>query len=443
MARFLTILFLLTSSSLVWAGTSSNSNLFLPAVDGSPYLTVNDSRTLRQWDYHFGAFFNYAKNPLEVGLAGARQTGVINQLLMGNFFGAVGILDWLQLGLDAPVGLLEDITLPDATLTKLTAIQEKTIKLSDIRFEVKFKIFDIDQKRFGVSVMPYLLAPTGSSDHLLGNGKFGGGLRVIGDARVTDRIQVSLNMGYLVRSGVVVLNTVQDDQFSAGLGVNFRAMPWMDVLGEMSSSTNVNNFYGKEAESPLEFDAGVRFFLPKPTGLAVTVGGGVGLTFGYGTPNYRLLAGLTYPNSKRIAPPPPPPPAPIARIERRKIVISKKVHFEFDKAVIRPISFPILDAVADALKRNPGIHKVRIEGHTDAKGGDAYNLRLSQKRTDAVKEYFVAHGIDADRLVAVGYGESRSIDTNDTPEGRAKNRRVEFTILEQEGPAPAPEAAPQ
>ena len=100
--------------------------------------------------------------------------------------------------------------------------------------------------------------------------------------------------------------------------------------------------------------------------------------------------------------------------------------------MIRPVSFPILDGVVDIFKANPDIRKVRIEGHTDSKGADAYNMELSQRRADAVKEYLMEHGISEEILVAIGYGETRPVDTNDTAEGRAKNRRIEFFIIERD-----------
>jgi outer membrane protein OmpA-like peptidoglycan-associated protein len=92
--------------------------------------------------------------------------------------------------------------------------------------------------------------------------------------------------------------------------------------------------------------------------------------------------------------------------------------------------------VVDIMKQNPDIRKVRVEGHTDSKGSDAYNIKLSQRRANAVRDYLIAHGVEADRLVAVGYGETRPVADNGTAEGRARNRRVEFTILEQERIAP-------
>lgn len=136
-------------------------------------------------------------------------------------------------------------------------------------------------------------------------------------------------------------------------------------------------------------------------------------------------------------PPPPPPPAPVpiekkqkVYIEKEKIVITETIHFETGKAVILPISYSILNAVAEVLKQNPNI-KVRVEGHTDSIGSDEMNLRLSQARADAVMKYLINQGIDPARLEAKGYGETMPIADNATPEGRAKNRRVEFTIIGQ------------
>jgi outer membrane protein OmpA-like peptidoglycan-associated protein len=121
------------------------------------------------------------------------------------------------------------------------------------------------------------------------------------------------------------------------------------------------------------------------------------------------------------------------RVTKEKIEILEKVFFELNKDIIKPVSFPVLDDVARVLVANPAIKKVRVEGHTDSQGSDRYNLQLSQRRADSVKRYLIGKGVPAERLEAVGYGESRPIETNATREGRAINRRVEFTILEREG----------
>src|SRR5690606_26781088 len=104
----------------------------------------------------------------------------------------------------------------------------------------------------------------------------------------------------------------------------------------------------------------------------------------------------------------------------------KNIYFDFDRTTLKSESFVELDKVVDFLKKNPTV-EIEIAGHTDSKGSDDYNRDLSQGRSQSVVDYLVGQGIDGYRLTARGYGESKPIDTNDTDEGRANSRRVEFT----------------
>lgn len=106
------------------------------------------------------------------------------------------------------------------------------------------------------------------------------------------------------------------------------------------------------------------------------------------------------------------------------------VNFEFDKDRLLPESVVILDKAVEVLKAYPDI-RVEVGGHTDSIGTDAYNMGLSDRRAKVVYDYLSANGIAADRLGPKGYGESTPIDTNDTSEGRAKNRRTELVIENQ------------
>lgn len=107
------------------------------------------------------------------------------------------------------------------------------------------------------------------------------------------------------------------------------------------------------------------------------------------------------------------------------IVIHQQIFFEFNRAVIRAQSFHILDTVAQVLRDFPDI-SIEIQGHTDSRGNDAFNMRLSQQRADAVRTYLINQGVAAERLTSRGYGETMPIESNATNEGRAMNRRVEF-----------------
>ena len=120
----------------------------------------------------------------------------------------------------------------------------------------------------------------------------------------------------------------------------------------------------------------------------------------------------------------------LVTVTDQKIELKQTVHFATNRTQILSISFPLLNEVAQVLKDRPTV-SVRIEGHTDSRGNDAYNLKLSQGRADSVRTYLVGRGIASDRMEAVGYGENRPIADNRTRAGRALNRRVEFFITKQ------------
>ncbi|HEX3594378.1 MAG TPA: OmpA family protein [Polyangiaceae bacterium] len=112
-----------------------------------------------------------------------------------------------------------------------------------------------------------------------------------------------------------------------------------------------------------------------------------------------------------------------------EVKITQQIHFEFNKAKIRPESFPVLNAVVDALSKNPEI-RIEVQGHTDNVGGATYNKRLSEQRSASVRQYLTAHGIDSTRLTSHGYGFDRPLVPNDTDQNRALNRRVQFVRTE-------------
>jgi len=118
----------------------------------------------------------------------------------------------------------------------------------------------------------------------------------------------------------------------------------------------------------------------------------------------------------------------LKKIEVGVTVRLKNIYFDFDKTTLKKESFIELNKVVDLLKQNPSV-EIEIAGHTDSKGSDDYNLNLSQGRSQSVVDYLISQGIESYRLSAHGYGEERPIDSNDTEEGRANNRRVEFTVL--------------
>ncbi len=120
------------------------------------------------------------------------------------------------------------------------------------------------------------------------------------------------------------------------------------------------------------------------------------------------------------------------KVEGNVVRILQQVHFATGSTNILPDSFPMLQEIANLLKANPGIKRMSIEGHTDNRGGADMNKKLSQGRANSVMAWLVAHGVGGERLEAHGYGLEKPIDDNNTDQGRANNRRVEFKILEEE-----------
>ncbi len=127
--------------------------------------------------------------------------------------------------------------------------------------------------------------------------------------------------------------------------------------------------------------------------------------------------------------PPPPPPAPPAPPE---IIVLEGVLFETASARLKPESTVVLGAAVTSLHKRPEI-KVEVGGHTDSVGDTAYNQDLSQRRAETVRAFFIKRGIPAERLSARGYGELMPVDSNDSNAGRARNRRVELKIENQQG----------
>jgi OOP family OmpA-OmpF porin len=121
----------------------------------------------------------------------------------------------------------------------------------------------------------------------------------------------------------------------------------------------------------------------------------------------------------------PPPPAPVVLNPEKEETVNLLIEFDFNKAVIKPEFYQNVNAVGEFMQKYPSVH-LTVEGHTDNVGAKAYNQKLSQRRAEAVKKYIVDNfGIDAQRIRAVGYGETRPVASNKTAEGRYKNRRVQ------------------
>lgn len=396
-----------------------------PAVDATDYFSVYGSDTLAPWQGHIGFSFDYANRPLQFsgtgGFAGQRQS-VIDHMMLLHTHGALGLTDWFEVGVNFPFALYNWF-FSDEPVAAPTGNPDKAAMPGDMRLVTKFKAVDINKHRVGLAFIPFVTLPTGDEVRYTGNGNITGGLTTVVDFKASERFNMSLNFGGVLRDDVTRHGVRVDDQLTAAVAANIKLSQNWQVILESFGSTVIRDPFNSNT-TPLEAGGGFRYYVNN-TGFAFDVGGTGGIIKGVSAPRFRAFANL-----KWTAPISEPCPEPEPRIQGNKIVLWGKIFYDTAKATIKPVSYPVLDDVVDVLNKHPEITLVEVQGHTDARGSDSYNLKLSQARSESARDYLIQKGISPSRLVAKGYGESQPIAPNSTAEGMSQNRRTEFIILQ-------------
>jgi len=431
---------LFAMASLVLAGRSLafDAQEFSPAIDPEGYFSVYSSRTAPQGRWHFSLWYNYVGDPItshEFNEEFPNELGankhLIDDIHTIDVVASYSLFDWLELGIDVPIS---DVS------SNFEGARSDT-GLDSIRLMAKAQVLRERWHNLGFALVSFVDLPTGDSKRLSSDGETDFGFLGVADF-VYERFRTSVNAGYKVnQKGDLHLLELNDggDEILYGLGAGLLAIKnqpmlfgWfqnVEVLGELFGSTVADDPYYEEFATPLEALGGARFY--DDSGLYFTIGVGKSITQSINGSSVRVIGQIGYtPPPPPPAPPPPPPTPPQEKVvvTEEQIITLEPVYFDFDKATIKPISFAILDQVAKVMNDRPTI-TVRVEGHTDSYGSDAYNQKLSDRRVHSVVQYLVKKGIPAARLQGQGFGESRPIAPNDTDEGRAKNRRTEFHIV--------------
>jgi outer membrane protein OmpA-like peptidoglycan-associated protein len=384
----------------------------------------------------------------------------------------------------------------------------KHVAAGDLRIEARGIVFRSESRTFKLGLSAAAIVPTGNKFSFGGDQSVGGafGFAAEYDAKL---VALTLDAAFRLRPTVTVNELVVSSEVDyalgayvplrrgtirlglelfGGVGVN----PSAQVVNSVAPAAPKHSNAGNLDTAPLEWLLnGKMFFTPKrqvyaglgfgsrldgayaPDFRAVAlVGGSIGITdtdpkspaaryvFEVSDPvdtdhdgipdevdACPLEPGEMDPDPEKIG-----CPKYIRRVKgSNEIQVLKRIEFEFDKSTILPVSYPILDEVYALVAANPSIRLLSIEGHTDNQGTPEYNQRLSDDRANAVLKYLQKKGLDPSRMTATGYGLTKPIATNDTDEGRQKNRRVEFHVFETLGngpmgavpvPAPAPTPAP-
>ena len=405
-----------------------NTQLLRPSTGHVKGYQLFTSETLPKYYLATGLNINYAHHPFELILAGttSRVLGIVDRFVTADFLVSYGLTDWWTLNVDMPLNIYHDIA-PTFIATRDQGGGDP----GDLGVNMKFRIFDADKTStgLGLAIVPFLTVPTGRQSVWFGDENLTGGGMLVGDAQWKSN-RFYLNVGGRVREKEQVTSLIVNEELLYGLGFTRPLVKDWDfnIIVELFGATNFRKFATENISSPVEGLAILQKKWGENRNLITHVGGGVGVTNGYGVPTWRALVGVSYawdlePEKKPV---------------REEVIMTNQIHFAFDKADIKPSSFPIVDEIVATVKSRPEIRHVTIEGHTDSKGSDEYNLNLSNRRAGAVREYLVNHGIPSSQLSSVGKGESEPIAPNDSngkdnPKGRALNRRVEFHLEIVEG----------
>lgn len=461
---------------------------YVPAAGAAGGLVIERPVVPARTTGSAAVFFDFADDAVVVSDAQTNEilSRPLHSLLVADVMGSLAVGGRFELAAHVPVIAYAVGDPLDGLVTDAPAI-------GDLRVVPKVTILGsptADGFRLGAAIP--VRFPTGAGARLQGSETFTIEPELLLGVK-EGPVRVHGTAGFRARPGVDDAAPI-GDEFTWGLGAAFGVLEGrtgLDVLVETQGAVDLDRPGEALTDLPLELLAGLDW---RPIrDLSVSVGAGPGLTDGLGTPDYRVVLGVRFsPRAEPAADEPTAgdqdgdrvpdgrdecpkakedydgfrdrdgcpeddndddrvkddddecpqvaeepggdgdgcPDDGHVRVTGDRIVVDGKILFEFDSDTIDRRSFKLVHEIAAVLKDHPEIHRVYIQGHTDNVGSYAYNDDLSLRRASAVRAALIDRGIEAERLFAKGYGERRPIAPNDTPAGRAQNRRVEFLLKE-------------
>lgn len=287
-----TALLLVLSCSVASAESQTfNSIFFQPATGRNPYLMLHSSETLHQLQFDVGEVFSFAYHPLDLRQGNTRVQGVIDQLMVADFVAAFGAMDWLQVGVDFPLILINKFSDP---LINPPPAAVNHFDIGDIRFEIKARVLNACDKYIGLAFIPFVTVPTGKDAHFVGDPGFTGGIKVALDGRVHKNIGLTLNVGYQGGMQRVNISNINfQHRFLLGAGVDGKFSHGIDVFAEINTIAAMNKLLHDRDMNPTEAMVGARWEI-KETGITVQGGGGTCLVCGAKGSRVRGVLGVKY-----------------------------------------------------------------------------------------------------------------------------------------------------
>ncbi|MFT3916549.1 MAG: kelch repeat-containing protein [Anaeromyxobacteraceae bacterium] len=422
------------------ASTAIVIERFEPLGGARDVLSVGSPDVPGHLERGAGIFLSYASKPLRIeatGMGGAPLTFAIVDrqatLTAGASVGLFGVAELAVVGSGALAQTAGRAPNVPATLQPTIA----SSGLSDVRVIPKLRLGALGPLQAGVALP--VSFPTGDRTSFLGAGAATWAPRLDLELALW-RVRLLANAGYAVRPARKVLDTTVGSAVTYGLAAELPFGRWAaqgSVIGERGASA---------ATSPLEALLAVRW--QGPRGLAVTVGGGAGVSTAVGTPVWRGFLALTYSSLAPVRLERPaavePPPVPLAVAEEPKppaaqgrrapaavplppppiLAIDARIYFGVNETEVSGRFEDEIERVAAEVKENPKPVRIVVEGHADEVGNPRHNQALSEQRAERVRAALEAAGVPPERLRAVGFGDTRPA----MPGHHGMNRRVELRI---------------
>jgi outer membrane protein OmpA-like peptidoglycan-associated protein len=399
---------------------------FNPTTDGLDYVTVHSSKTLKPGLINLGLFFNYAVNSLPYSDPAAQERTKFNDKLTSSDVNiGLGLTDRIDVGLSIPAVLSQSVS--DSTGERG---EFASSGLTETRINGKWRLLGDDDGGFA--------AVASANFNRIKNDPFAGSgagptynLEFVVDRAFANGVNAAFNVGHRWRSpGTAVAGSSIEpmrNQFIASVGVS-RLLQSTDtkIIGELFGAFPSQGTGSNPTRNQTSAEALVGLKQDFSNELAAHVGGGAAILSGVASPDWRLYAGLNY----TFGPAWKQEPQTVSRVEPRaqtEVFRVGNILFKFNSAEMINDYKIVLAGLIQELRRKP-FKQLTIEGHTDSVGKVAYNVNLSQRRADAIRDYLISEGIAGDKIKTVGVGPSRPIADNGNYQGRQANRRVEFLI---------------
>ncbi len=505
---------LLVSASASAEEGRFDAQIFRPSAAPRDLVMVQKSEVIADLSPTFGLFTNIALDPLVlVSKSTSQRINAVAARLELTGMAGMGFFNWFDVSVAVPFVAWQssDNLRAIGTEGPVNPTGMGDVRLSSKVAVPFFNRKDEVKSGFGMAVSGNVNLPTGSPTNFTGDGVVTYGGSLIADYRFGIGVLVAVNGGIWFRPDRQLAGVRIGDMASFGISAEaYVVQRWgISIIGEVFGYPSLTTYPDSIRQIPAEFLMGARWQTKQ--GISVTVGGSFGAACGFGAPAVRFFTSITWqPKQSReqeeinrlqmvdsedpdhdglIAaadrcPEVPGAPenlgcpdkdsdkdgvidreddcpdipggprgkrgCPTAFLKGDEIVIFDEVHFATDKDILLDESKPVLLDVIEVLLQHPELREVVIEGHTDVRATDAYNMNLSQRRVNSVMAFFVSSGVDASRLQAKGFGHSQPIfddagctgpDEALSPDCKrmtSKNRRVMFRILRRGAPPPRP-----